>query len=553
MADRREFLGVMAASTLFDPLRLASTWRQGPPDLVVLGGTVHTMDGAVPKAEAFAVSAGRIAAVGSAGEIRRLAGRNTNVLDARGMTVLPGFIDAHCHPDGVEELVGVNCNLPRIADIQAALRKKAAETPAGMWVSGHMYDDTKLGDGRPLNRLDLDAAVSERAVLVIHRGGHTGVANSAAFRAAGVDANTPVPAGGRFYRENGALTGKAAEHALDVLRAAVKRGDVTPDVRRRAVGFISAQMARAGLTSVQSTGADEYDLRALEEARDAGELRFRMNLFPAAPLYRKLQDAGLRSGFGDEVLRIGPVKFVADGSASERTMRMSTPYVGRPDDFGILVMTQEQLHEAVEGAHRAGWRVGVHANGDVAIDMVLNAFERAQHGWPRPDIRHRIEHCTLVNPDLLRRIKAAGVIPAPFYTYIYYHGEKWVEYGEEKVQSMFAHRSFLDYGIPVAPASDYMPGPYEPLMAIQSMVTRTDFRGRVWGANQRITVPEALRICTMHGAYASLEEALKGSITPGKVADFVMLARDPHTADPSAIKDIPVVRTVLGGRTTHEA
>ena len=305
----------------------------------------------------------------------------------------------------------MNCNLPRVADIQAALKKKAADTPEGMWVSGHMYDDTKLADGRPLNRRDIDAAVTSRAVLVVHRGGHTGVANSAAFAAAGVDMNTPDPEGGRFYRENGELTGKVAEHALDRMRAAVKRDDVTPDVRRRAVGFISAQMAKTGLTSVHSTGVDEFDLRALEEARDAGELRFRMYAFPLQPLFRKLQAAGIKTGFGDETIRIGPVKYIADGSASERTMRMSTPYVGRPNDYGILVIDQEQMNAQVEEAHRAGWRVGTHANGDVAIDMVLQAYERAQKQWPRADVRHRIEHCTLVNPGLLERIKAGGRHP----------------------------------------------------------------------------------------------------------------------------------------------
>ena len=216
-------------------------------------------------------------------------------------------------------------------------------------------------------------------------------------------------------------------------------------------------------------------------------------------------------------------------------------------------MNQEEIHEAVEVAHRANWQIGIHANGDVTIDMVLNAYERAQELWPRPNPRHRIEHCSLVNPGLLARIKAAGAVPTPFYTYAHYHGNKWVEYGPEKMEWMFAHRSFLDYDIPVAPASDYTPGPYEPLMAIQSMVTRKDFDGRVWGPSQRITVPEAMRICTMGGAYASFEEDLKGSVTMGKLADFVVLAADPHDADPDAIKEIPVLRTVAGGRVTWEA
>jgi hypothetical protein len=264
-----------------------------------------------------------------------------------------------------------------------------------------------------------------------------------------------------------------------------------------------------------------------------------------------LRSAGVRSGFGDERLRVGGLKLVCDGSASERTMRLSTPYVGRPDDYGILVMSQAKLNDTVAEAHAARWQVGVHANGDVAIDMVLTAYEMATRLHPRPDPRHRIEHCTLVNTALLKRIAALGVIPTPFYTYVYYHGDKWAQYGEDRVRWMFAHRSFLDHGIPVAGASDYVPGPYEPLMAIQSMVTRKDYRGRVWGDNQRITVDEALRIGTLHGARASFEETIKGSITPGKLADFVMLAEDPHTGELDRIKDIRVVRTAVGGRFVH--
>jgi len=232
-------------------------------------------------------------------------------------------------------------------------------------------------------------------------------------------------------------------------------------------------------------------------------------------------------------------------------MRMSKPYVGRPNDYGILVTSQDKLNEQIRDAHLHQFQVGVHANGDVAIDMVLNAYELVQRVRPRPDARHRIEHCTLVNPALLKRIAAAGVIPTPFYTYVHYHGDKWGQYGEERLKWMFAHRSFLDHGIKVAGASDYVPGPFEPLMAIQSMVTRKDLKGRTWGANQKISVTEALGICTLHGAYASFEEKLKGSITPGKLADFVILAKDPHKVDPDQIKEIKVVRTVVGGRIVH--
>ena len=211
------------------------------------------------------------------------------------------------------------------------------------------------------------------------------------------------------------------------------------------------------------------------------------------------------------MLRIGAVKYGADGSASERTMAMRTPYIGRPDDYGILTMTQDEIYAAVDDAVQHGFQIGIHANGDKTIDMCLNAYERAQRDMPQADPRFRLEHCSLVDDELLQRIKNIGAIPTPFYTYIHFHGEKWHEYGADKMEWMFAHRRFLDYGIPVAGASDYPPGPFEPLMAIQSMTTRKDMSGQEWGPSQKVTVEEALRICTINGAHASFEESIKGS------------------------------------------
>ena len=559
--SRRDFFeasaALAAALNLPDlpwPAAPGSPVQQGAPnetpDLAVVNARVYTVDAALPRAEAFAVKHGRFLAVGGNADIRNLVQRGTQVIDAADMTVTPGFIDAHCHPSGVNELTGVNVNLNTVAEVKAALRARAAKTPPGYWVSGYMYDDTKLD--RPVTRNDLDEAAPNHPAMVGHRGGHTGVYNSKAFELAGVTAQTPDPAGGKFYKENGELTGKVAERARGAFNRVGRREEVTRETRQAGVKFISEQMTKAGLTSVHQTGGDNDSLIALQDAYRAGEMRFRMYFLPRGAIYGQLREAGVRTGFGDEWLRIGPVKYGADGSASERTMRMSTPYVGRPDDYGILTMTQEEIHEAVEDAHRNDWRIGIHANGDVTIDMVLQAYERVQQQWPKPDMRHRIEHCSLMNPDLIGRIKAAGVIPTPFYTYVYYHGDKWAEYGDEKMRWMFCHRSFLDAGIPVAAASDYMPGPYEPMMALQSLVTRRDFRGREWGPNQKITVDEALKVCTLNAAYASKEEHLKGSITAGKLADFTMLGADPHDVDPSQLKDIKIVRTVVGGKTMYE-
>ena len=556
--SRRKFLGGSAALPLGLALSAGAAAQggaiTGTASMIVTGASVLTMDGDRPTAEAIALQGDRILAVGSNDEILQFANASTKRIDATGMTLTPGFIDAHSHPLFAEEAVGVNVNLRRIDDVKDALAGKAANTPPGHWVRGVMYDDTKFEDERPLNRNDIDDAVSDHPVYVGHRGGHTGVVNSMAFEIAGVSNDTLDPEGGRYFREDGELTGKVAEHARQAFFDVGTWPVMDRAVRQKSATISSQNMAAAGLTSTTDAYGSYEDLVAYQDARDAGELYFRLSFMPGGngKVYEGLKLAGMRSGFGDNMLRIGAVKFAADGSASERTMYMSTPYEGT-DDHGILTMSQEQIYDAVDDAVAHGFRVGIHANGDLTIEMVLNAYERVLKNHTGPNPRHRIEHCSLINKSLLARIKAAGVIPAPFYTYAHYHGNKWVDYGEAKMELMFAHRSFLDAGIPVAPASDYTPGPYEPMMAIQSMVTRKDVRGRVWGPSQRISVTEAMRICTMHGAYASFEEDLKGSLVPGKLADFVILEKDPHDVDPDSIVDIKIVRTVLGGLTVYEA
>jgi hypothetical protein len=345
-----------------------------------------------------------------------------------------------------------------------------------------------------------------------------------------------------------------AENARRVFNSVGRRDELTDDQQRErareGMAHISKLLTAAGLTTVHDAGANRSKLVAYQDAYAAGVLRHRAYIMVRGP-YEELRNAGISSGFGDEWVRIGAVKYTADGSASERTMRMSAPFEGRPDDYGILTMSQQEIHEVVEDAHRHNWQIGIHANGDVTIDMVLNAYERVLERWPHPDPRHRIEHCTLVNSSLLQRIKNTGTIPTPFWTYVHFHGEKWNNYGAERLEWMFAHRSFLDSGIQVPGASDYTPGPFEPLMAMQSMVTRKDVNGQTWGANQRVTVDEALRIATINGARASREETTKGSITVGKFADFVILERDPHVVNPDELKQIVIVRTVAGGRTVY--
>jgi len=262
---------------------------------------------------------------------------------------------------------------------------------------------------------------------------------------------------------------------------------------------------------------------------------------------------GIKTGDGDNWIRIGGMKLTCDGSISERTARLSEPYIGRPDDYGIIVMDEEELYSYAIKAQKANWQIGIHANGDVGIDKSLNVFERIQKEHPRQDPRFRLEHCTVVNAELIQRIKNLNAIPCPFSTYVYFHGEKMVNYGKERLENMFAVRSFLDAGINVTQTSDYPPGPFEPMMAIQSSVTRTDMSGNVWGASQKISVEEAITVGTINGAYASYEEAIKGSLEMGKLADLVVLDKDPAQVDPNTIVDIKIERTMVDGKWVYES
>jgi predicted amidohydrolase YtcJ len=235
-------------------------------------------------------------------------------------------------------------------------------------------------------------------------------------------------------------------------------------------------------------------------------------------------------------------------------MALRDPYPGsNPPYRGNVAESQDQLNAWIERVHRAGIQTNCHANGDVAIDQVLTAVERAQKLYPRPDARPKITHCTNVNADLVARIKAAGAVPALFSTYPYYNADKFHFYGPEMMSHMMAYRTLLDAGVPVCAGSDFTAGALAPLMGIQGMVTRKGWNGEVWGENQKINVAEAIRVYTLNGAHCSFEERLKGSITPGKLADYVMLASDPHTVDPNTIKDIKIIRTVTGGRVVYEA
>ena len=582
MADRRtrrEFMGLTVAGTAgaLTPSWLGAapgSFASGAfgsggfvssaaldPELVVVNARVYTMERATPRAQAFAVSGGRFVAIGTTAEMRSLVRKRTQLIDAKGMTIVPGFIDTHNHPIGTTLLYDVLVGNPfevefvTIDSIITKLREKARTTPPGMWVDGYFHDDTKLTDKRSLTVRDLDLVSTEHPVCVHHRGGHTAFYNSKAFALANVTKATVAPAGGTFDKDSsGELNGRVTDRAMNVLSAAGKRREYSVaenDMRERdGMAHISKQFVRYGLTTVHHQGGD---LGAIQDVRARGDLRHRVSYEANGRMLESMITNGIRTGFGDDWIRFGATsEHTVDGSFSERTMAMSEPYAGTTYK-GNITEPQPELDAWVERVHRAGIQVNCHANGDVAIDMYLTAFERAQQKFPRSDSRPKITHCTLINDSLVKRIKALDAIPAMFTTYAYYNTDKFPFYGEALMKRAMAYRTMLDAGVHVAAGSDFYPGPFAALMGIQGMVTRTGWDGTTWGANQRISVDDAIRVNTLHGAYAAHEESIKGSIAVGKLADFVVLADDPHTVKPDVIKDIAIVRTVVGGATVYQA
>jgi predicted amidohydrolase YtcJ len=549
LSTRRSFvstLGAFAALPLLPRTRVE-------PDVILYNGSIWTGDGHLPCAQAVGLSDGGIFAIGSNDEVLPLATANTRKVDLSWKIVLPGFNDAHSHPiySGVNHLKKVACDKDTIDAIQQAVHERAEKTPPGQWVVGFLYDDGKTP--RPVNRHDLDAAAPNNPVLIGHRGGHTIFVNSAALKLAGINEHTPDPEGGRYEHDSsGMLTGFVADAAAEKFRQLVPEKMTRNDFREGAA-LISKMFTAKGVTSACDADAGPDAVQGYQDARDAGDLRFRTYCLIHAADLQHFMDAGIHSGFGDEWLRVGGVKQYADGSISERTAWLSQPYVGIPNYKGLQVTPREHLLEISRKAHAAGWQLATHANGDLAIEEILGVYEQIQQENPRPDSRFRIEHCTLLNESLIRRMSKLKAIPAPFSCYVYFHGDVMHFYGEERTKNMFPMRSFLDAGLRPTDASDYTASPSDPMMWLQSQITRTDPKGNVWGANQRIKLEEAIGCGTLNGAYASFEEQIKGSLTPGKVADLVVLDQDPFKTEASQLINIKVERTMVGGKWQFES
>lgn len=525
-------------------------------DLILVNARILTVDPDRPEAVALAVRDGRFVHVGEEPAARSLAGPDTEVLDAGGRIVVPGFHDCHCHPRPIYPELSpcgrVALGPAAAPDLEALierLRAKAIVTPPGGWVRGAGYQDTKLG--RHPTREDLDRVSTGHFVYVSHSSGHVAAVNSYALEMAGIDADTPDPAGGAFDRDaEGRPTGVLRESAKSVVRRAAPPSP-EPTADEELEGWIRCfeAFAAKGITSVTVAGAS---LRTLEDYRRAQAARplVRATLMIRERYLDELEAHLGEHGRGDDWLRIQGVKFFHGNSLSGQTCWLHEPYHGRPGYFGIAPgRTQEELDALVWQVHRRGLQCCIHANGDREIDMVLDALQRALERRPRADHRHRIEHCSVVNARIMGRIRELGVAVAP-HSYVYEHGDKMEAYGPARWPWMHPNRSCVELGVPVGGNSDWPVSAAHPMLRIQSMVTRRTAEGRCYGTQQRVDFAEALRIWTLGSAQLSFQESEKGSIVPGKLADFVILDTDPRTTPPDRLGAIEVVSTWVAGRAT---
>ena len=540
-------------------------------NLLVSNARAITLDPARPRADSVLVLNERIVAVGEGSEVAALAPEGTPTLDARQRVLIPGFVETHTHPlsSALARRTTVNCGTPpnrTIEDVLDRLSEAVSQTEGTAPVRGTVYDDSLIQDNRHLTRDDLDRVSTDTPIVVTHVSGHLAYANSAALEAAGIDESIADPEGGRLARDDsGRLTGVLYETALRLTAGLLSQPD--RDEQIEAAAYASRELVRAGVTSVHDVSGSANFTNALDvygEAirRDSFAPRMRMCM-PFASLAALhgpleavpyLETAGWRTGFGNERLSVGMMKITQDGSLQGYSGALTEGYHDRPEETGMALIPQDILDVVVTQALRAGIQVGLHANGDRAIDSVLDAYERALEAHPVEDHRLRIEHCQVVREDQLDRIARLGVHVSFFNLHVYYWGARHRDrfLGPERGARISPLRSAQDRGIRFVGHSDWWVTPVDPLFNVHVAVNRETREGDVLGPDERIDAESALRMMTIDGAALAFEEDDKGTIAPGKLGDLVLLSDDPLAVDPASIDDIEVDATIIGGRIAYD-
>jgi len=524
-------------------------------ELIIQNGTIHTMDPAIPNAEAVAVQGNKILAVGSWEEIQHLAHSNTRRIDLAGRTLIPGFNDAHLHLWKLGLLLTTmldarSAAAPDIPTLINAFRARAAQTTLGGWVTGRGYHENALAERRHPTRHDLDAASADHPLHLIHTSAHAAVVNTKALELAGITRDTPDPVGGQIVRdEHGEPTGLLLETAMN--RISAIQPPPTASEFEAAVLAGAAECLRLGITSITEAGVSPAQLDVYRALKDDRRLPIRANVM-ALRYGSDGVKIPLPERHESEWLRIDTVKLFADGGLSSATAAISVPYE-HTGSKGLARYTDDQMKSLIWDIHRAGLRAAVHAIGDVAIEQVLSAIEFAGSRLASL-LRHRIEHFGLPSADHLRRARhRAYVIPQAIF--IHALGDSFLQYVPEPLAGqIYPLRAMLDAGLTVALSSDSPVVPdLNPLLGLRAAANRRTESGNSVLPDQSISLAQALALYTLGGAVVAGEEMHKGSITPGKLADFAVLSGDVLRAPADRLADLKVEMTVLNGQVVYEA
>ena len=528
---------------------------------------VITSDPAWPTAEAVGVRGGRVAAVGDVERVRSELGRDVAEVDCEGRTLLPGLIDAHNHfLSTCESFNAINARYPAIGSIEellAAVDAAAESAPPGQWIQGFGMDYAKYPEGRLPTRWDLDRVTQEHPVIILHVSGHYALVNSRAFAERGLTDDVPDPIGGSFARDAaGWPTGMLLDTAMNqVLPVELEIGCHGPNFHTATplddlVGALDQGGVRylaAGLTTVCDPQVTRRELRAYREAYARGALRLRTVMMPLSNHLDGLTSLGLAGPFGDDWLRIGAMKLYSDGTLIGGTAWFSTPYGEQGQFPGTTYWKPHELAELVGRAHAAGWQVGIHTNGDSAMDMTLDAIEGAMRATPRRDTRHRIEHCSYPTPAQQRRIADLGIIPVSQPTFLFDSGDQFLPRLGHRAHNLKPFRSELDLGIHPVLSSDAYVASYAPLETISRAMLRRTRAGEPIGPEHALTLDEAIRAHTIDAARALRLEDRLGSLEPGKLADITIVDGDLHATPAERIATLPIWMTVIDGAVAWQA
>ncbi len=544
-------LPIVALSGLFILSLAAPLPPAQQADLIVENGTIYTVNKAQPKARALAVKNGRILAVGD--DVAAYAGPATRRLDLHGATVVPGLIDSHAHMEGLGGLLeSVDLRHVRtVAGVAEFVRKQAAQHKQGEWIVGRNWDQTNWGGRFPSAR-DLDGAAPANPVFLSRVDGHAGWANSAALKLAGITAQTPDPSGGRIVKDDrGQPTGIFVDKAMSLVSSIIPPATAAQIQRR--LELAANECARVGLTTVHDAGVSQLDLDAYRAliAADKFPLRVYAMIGGTGPLWRGYLNKGPEIG---ERLTVRAIKLYADGALGSRGAALWQPYTDDPGNTGLMMTTREDIEKVARDAVAHGFQVCTHAIGDRANRTVLDAYAAAL-GGPNGK-RFRIEHAQVISLPDFQKFKDFSILPAMQSTHAT-SDMRWIDQriGPDRVAGAYAWQRFLKLGIPVANGSDFPVEEPNPMLGLYAAMTRQDLQGNPpggWTPSQRMTRAEALESWTLSGAYAAFEEKSKGSLEPGKLADFIVLDRDIMTVAELQIPGTRVLKTFLGGKLVHE-